>query len=212
VFAPEEMDRLSAETDRWRVQMTPEDERAWYATVGDEQVCVRVTGLRGSDVDFPFAERLAPIAALTGAGHRFYGSDLLVKPVGVSAGISDLPWHKDCALGLHSYRCISLTCGVAITASGADNGQLGVLAGSHRVNIPLFDLQDEVDLPAIYFTTEPGDVTVHLSCALHCATPPRHTERRVAYSGFRLPGDLAELDEKIRAVRDQAGRETYAPA
>jgi hypothetical protein len=212
VLAADEVARLSAETDRWRARMTADDSRAWFAAVGDERVCVRVTGLREGEVDVPLAVRLAPVAALTGDGHRFVGTDLLVKPVGVTEGISDLPWHKDCALGMHSYRCRSVTCGLSVTASGDGNGALGVVAGSHRVNIPLFDLGDDVDLPVRYLATEPGDVTVHLSCTLHCATPPQHAERRVAYSSLALAGDTAELDRKIRAVRDQAGRDTYAPA
>ena len=212
VFSPDEVAHLSDETDRWRAQMSDGDERAWYAAVGDERVCVRVTGLRDGDIDVPLAERLAPIGALTGDGHRYYGTDLLVKPVGVTEGISDLPWHKDCALGMHSYRCRSVTCGVSVTPSGDGNGALGVVAGSHRVNIPLFDLSAEIDLPLRYLATEPGDVTVHLSCTLHCSTPPRVSERRVAYSGMALSGDTAELDRKIRVVRDQAGRDTYAPS
>ena len=210
VFTAAEMDALSAEIDRWRGRMTPGDDRAWYARSGDEQVCVRVTNLARGDVRFPHAERLQPVADMVGAGHRYAATDLLVKPVGVTEGISDLPWHKDCALGLHSYNCTSMTCGVSVTGSGPDNGQLGVLAGSHRVNIPMFDLSDDVDLPVVWLETDPGDVTVHLSCALHCATPPRVAERRVTYSALRLPGDR-ELEAKIRAVRDQAGRDTYAP-
>lgn len=211
VFTADEMRVLSAEIDRWRDQMTPDDDRAWYGAVGGERVCVRVTNLATDAVEFPHRDRLAPLAAVTGDERRYGGSDLLVKPVGVEEGISDLPWHKDCALGLHSYRCAGLTCGVSVTASGPDNGQLGVVAGSHRVNIALTDLDDDVDLPRVFLTTEPGDVTVHLSCALHCATPPQHRERRVTYSSFRLPGGGGELDEKVRAVRDQAGRDTFAP-
>lgn len=211
VFEPAEMDALSEEIDRWRGRMTPADDRAWYATVDGEQVCVRVTNLPRDAVAFPHAERLAPVAALTGAGHSYGGTDLLVKPVGVTEGLSDLPWHKDCALGMHSYRCAGLTCGVSVTGSGADNGRLGVVAGSHRVNIALFDLDEKVDLPQVFLTTEPGDVTVHVSCALHCATPPVHTERRVTYSSLRLRSGTDELDDKVRAVRDQAGRDTYAP-
>ena len=212
VFTSDEMDLLSVEIDRWRDRMTPDDERAWYATVDDQQVCVRVTNLSAGDVEFPDAERLAPIAALFGDGHRYRGIDLLVKPVGVSQGISDLPWHKDCALGLHSYRCSGITCGVSVTGSGPDNGHLGVVAGSHRVNMALFDLDDGVDLPQMFLTTEPGDVTVHVSCVLHCATPPLHSERRVTYSSFSLPGGNPELNQVVARVRDQAGRDTYAPS
>jgi hypothetical protein len=211
VLDREEVARLDADVDRWRARMTADDRRAWYADAGGERVCVRVTGLAAAEVDVPLAERLAPISALTGDDRRFGGTDLLVKPVGVTAGISDLPWHKDCALGMHSYRCRTVVCGVSVTPSGDGNGALGVVAGSHRVNIPLFDLGDDVDLPLRYLSTEPGDVTVHLSCTLHCSTPPQRSERRVAYSSLVLTGDTQELDRKIRAVRDQAGRGTYAP-
>jgi hypothetical protein len=215
VFSASEMARLSDEMDSWFARMTPDDNRAWYARIGDdrdERRCVRVTNLARDDIGFPFADRLAPIASLTGdTSRRYTGSDLLVKPVGVTAGISDLPWHKDCELGGHSYRCCGITVGTSITASGPDNGQLGVLAGSHRVTVTMFDL-GRVDLPEVYLSTKPGDITVHLSCALHCATAPQHTERRVTYSGLGLPGDTRLIDRKIKGVRDQAGRETYAPA
>lgn len=210
VFEPFEMAELSAEIDMWRSRMTPDDERAWYATVDGERVCVRVTNLSRTDVAFPHEMRLSPIAELVGSGQEYAATDLLVKPVGVSEGISDLPWHKDCSLGLHSYNCTSMTCGVSVTGSGPANGQLGVLAGSHRVNLPLFDVADGIDMPMLWLSTEPGDVTVHLSCTMHCATPPVHSERRVTYSSLRFPGD-PELGAQIKAVRDQAGRETYAP-
>jgi hypothetical protein len=211
VIGAADRERLAEEMDTWFAAMSPEDERAWYAQVGDAHECVRVTNLRVDELAFPFADRLAPLAALTGAAHRYGGSDLLRKPIGVTEGLSDLPWHRDCELGMHSYRCPSLTAGISITPSGADNGQLGVIAGSHRVNVGLLDV-GRVDLPAVFLATEPGDVTVHLSCTLHCATPPVHAERRVTYSTFRLPGDADALDRGIKAVRDQAGRDTYAPA
>lgn len=56
----------------------------------------------------------------------------------------------------------------------------------------------------MFLATEPGDVTVHVSCVLHCATPPQRSERRVTHSTFRLPGNTEDLDRKIKAVRDQA--------
>ena len=211
VFSQDEMAHLSELMDAWRARMTPGDRRAWYAKRGEEEICVRVTDLTGDELDFPFEDRLSPIAAVTGKDHQFVGSDLLVKPVGISEGISDLPWHKDCALGLHSYSCASLTFGVSVTGSDETNGQLGIVAGSHRVNTPLFDVSDELDLPQLFLNTDVGDVTVHLSCAMHCATPPQHSERRVTYTSFKLPGSIDELADKIRHVRDQAGRETYAP-
>ena len=90
------------------------------------------------------------MAAMAGDDRLYAGSDLLVKPVGVTAG-------------------------------------------------------------HVFHTTGRGDVNVHLSCALHSATPPIHSERRVTYSSLRLPGDTQALDAQVKAVRDQAGRDTYAP-
>ena len=46
-------------------------------------------------------------------------------------GISDVPWHKDCSLGRHSYECCSLTVGISVTGADAESGQLRVVAGSH---------------------------------------------------------------------------------
>jgi len=34
----------------------------------------------------------------------------------------------------------------------------------------------------------------------------------VAYSTFMLEGDTSALEARIRGVRDQAGRETFAPS
>ena len=48
--------------------------------------------------------------------------EALVKPIGVVEGISDVPWHKDCSLGSHSYRCCSLTVGISVTGADADVG------------------------------------------------------------------------------------------
>jgi hypothetical protein len=80
------------------------------------------------------------------------------------------------------------------------------------VNIPLFDVSEQLDLPQVFLQTQPGDVTIHLSCAMHCATPPQHSERRVTYTSFVHPGSADELTAKVAEVRDQAGRQTYAPA
>ena len=56
--------------------------------------------------------------------------------------------------------------------------------------------------------TRTGDITVHLSCTLHQSQPPVERERRVLYTGFRLPlrGTDAEREalERLRAIREDA--------
>src|SRR5207244_146458 len=89
--------------------------------------------------------------------------------------------------------------------SGADamSGQLRVVAGSHRALIwPAFVRRD-LDLPIIDLPTQTGDVTLHLSCTMHMAQPPVERERRVLYTGFRLP---SMNPEAARAARERLGK------
>lgn len=215
VFDADELELIEARVAAIRAAARPGDTAAWWGrTAGDDgdPICIRVNDLPDDALGISMADRFAPLVELCGAEHSFDHIDVLMKPVDIVEGVSDLPWHKDCSLGLHSYQCLQLVLGLSLTASGPDNGQLGVVAGSHRVNIDQFGLSDDIDLPKVFIATEPGDVTVHLSCTLHCSTPPVHTERRVAYSTFMMPGDTRALEERIRAVRDQAGRDTFAPS
>lgn len=201
----------SALTDR-RTAARPDDPTTWWArTTTDEEICVRFNDLGDDVLPVSLGGATTFITAALGDGHEFDHIDALLKPVGVIEGVSDLPWHKDCSLGLHSHQCTRVVTGVSITASGPDNGQLGVIAGSHRFNLRGLLPPEEFGLPVVWIATEPGDVTVHLSCTLHSSTPPVHSERRVAYVTWRLPGDSRGLDDAVRSVRDQAGRDTFAP-
>jgi hypothetical protein len=165
-------------------------------------------------------DRLRVIAGLTGDGHHVSGSDAnrieaLFKPIGVVKGISDVPWHKDCSLGRHSYECCALTVGISVTGAGAGSGQLQVQAGSHRAHTWPALLQPRLDLPIVELPTSTGDVTVHLSCTLHMAQPPVDSERRVLYTGLRLPpldGAAAALArDRLRAVREKASISVSQP-
>ena len=68
--------------------------------------------------------------------------------------------------------------------------------------------QRNLDLPELELPTRTGDVTVHLSCTLHMSQPPERRERRVLYTGFRLPFAAsqarAEARARLRAVREGA--------
>src|SRR5213076_2967135 len=72
-------------------------------------------------------ERLQRLARLTDDDHQLCKPgdnknivEALVKPIGVVEGISDVPWHKDCSLGSHSYRCCSMTVGISVTGADAE--------------------------------------------------------------------------------------------
>lgn len=100
-----------------------------------------------------------------------------------------------------------------MTDSDDASGQLYVVAGSHRANVPLRGLRDDLDLPRIGLPTKAGDVTVHLSCTLHMSIPPTVRQRRVMYTAFALlarPEDSPAGADALRAVREQAPRKVTA--
>ena len=94
--------------------------------------------------------------------------------------------------------CSGLTVGICLTPVDEAHGGLDVVAGSHRANIARAQVDRGLDLPAVTLRADRGDLTVHMSCALHRSTHPASRERRVAYTGFALPprpGDRHEPDE-----------------
>jgi hypothetical protein len=150
-------------------------------------------------------DRFLSLSEIPGAGHEFGRKrannkiEALFKPIGVTEGISDIPWHKDCGIGRHSYDCCGLTTGISVTGADEVSGQLHALAGSHRALVWSGVMQPDLDLPDVPLATQTGDVTLHLSCTMHMAQPPVERERRVMYSGFSLP-PLAESSEEARAA------------
>jgi len=212
VFTEREMAAVSEDMDRAAPGYAPGDGRSWWARTADgAQRLVRMQGFdrRSSATAAILADaRLQWIADLTGDRHeRAIGAEnaieALVKPIGVVQGISDVPWHKDCSIGRHGYDCCGLTVGISVTGADAESGQLRVVAGSHRALVWPARRQPGVDLPEVALPTRTGDVTVHLSCTLHMAQPPVVRERRVLYTGLRLPSrDAAAVEARRRFVAD----------
>jgi hypothetical protein len=217
VFTKGEMEAVSRDMDAAAPGYSDGDGRSGWAGTADGTR--RLVRMQGFDEVSPAVEslvtdeRLARLGEITGAGHRWGQMksnriEALEKPVGIVEGLSDVPWHKDCSLGRHSYECSSLTVGVSVTGADAASGQLRVVAGSHRaLTWPAYRLRDDLDLPVVDLPTETGDVTMHLSCTLHMAQPPVERERRVLYTGFRLPlapGSRGDGRDRLRTVRETA--------
>ena len=201
VFTGDEMQRVSDDLDSAAHAATPDDGTSWWVRTkaGTRRPSRILNFLRQSTHLQALVKdgRFLGLGAIPGHGHVHSDSfgehfaepsaEGLVKPVGVTEGISDLGWHKDCARGGHSRFCCGLTIGIAVTDADEDSGELRVVAGSHRTNLPAAGLAEDVDLPVVAIPTRAGDVTIHCSCTLHEARPPRTKERKVVYTGFGLP-------------------------
>ena len=200
VFEEDEMAAVAADIDEWIAKATPDDGESWWAEDKDGlNQAVRVlffwdksAALRELVAD----DRYQWLAGLTGDGHvHGGGAEGLVKPLGIVKGLSDLPWHKDCGQGRHSYMCNSLTTGISVTGADRVSGALGVIPGSHRANTMATGRDRGLDLEPRMLETKTGDVTVHCSDTLHRAHAPIERPRKVVYSGFGLPplpGDEVE--------------------
>ena len=212
VFDEGEMAELGDDIDEWIAKATPDDGESWWA-IDDRGLnqAVRVlffydksAALRAAVND----DRYRWIGELTSDGHRHRGTaEGLVKPLGIVRGLSDLPWHKDCGQGRHSYDCNGLTCGISVTGADRMSGALGVIPGSHRANTVATGRDPNLDLQPMLLETKTGNVTVHCSDTLHRAHPPVEQPRKVVYSGFGLPplpGDVIEPDPRYsREARAQ---------
>jgi hypothetical protein len=218
IFSEAEMAAVEADFPVAAPHFEKGDPRAWFATTKDgREELVRMEGFdRYSEVsreliDKPGFQRIGGIPGLSHSqASRKPGTRIgaLSKPIGVVKGISDVPWHKDCSLGRHSYECCNLTVGISVTGADADSGQLRVVPGSHRALIwPAPCLQPGLDLEAVDLPTSTGDVTVHLSCTQHMSQPPVKKTRKVLYTGFgQEPADLEAANfqrQRLNEVRSK---------
>ena len=196
-FSPAEIEELNAVVSAERATAAPGDGRSWWATQADgTEVCCRLTYMANRSplvARLAADERLARVATLADPGlmpctDRLDGMSVVIKNPDVVAGLSDLPWHRDCGVGGHPVLCPGLNVGIQLDRADADNGQLHFLAGSHhhaaQQGVPAgIDERAVVSVEA-----DPGDVTVHFGHTLHAAPPPTSPTagRKALYVGFHL--------------------------
>lgn len=219
VFTEQEMAGVLEDLERAEAAARPDDGTSWWVRTsrGEHRPSRILNFFRQSKSlqELAAGDRFRALGALGGEGHVHSDSfgehfaeptaEGLMKPVGVSEGIADLGWHKDCARGGHSRFCCGLTIGIALTPADEESGELRVVAGSHRANLVGAGLAEDVDLPVVSLPAKTGDVSIHCSCTLHEARPPRTKERRVVYTGFGLPPKFA--DDDLPADRASLERE-----
>ena len=159
VFTPAEMAPIVRDLDDAVADAKRDDGQSWWARDGEgEWYAARVLGFNEkSDALRTLLrdERVAQLGRLT--DDRFVQRDPdtsdaaegLAKRIGVTDGISDVPWHKDCSPGGHSYRCCGLTVGLCLTPADRESGELGAIAGSHRANVQGGGVRADLDLPRV---------------------------------------------------------------
>lgn len=130
---------------------------------------------------------------------RGQGAMTVLKPFGVGSKLApsiagNLGWHTDCGLGGCPITCPSVNIGIHLDAAGPQSSRLWALAGTHGRSVH-HATSTSIDWPnAVPLDTDPGDVTIHYSCALHAGPPPTGPEqRRTLYLPFYGPETLRLL-------------------
>jgi hypothetical protein len=198
VFTADEVERFAVEIEHARALTPPGDPFSWWSVNTDgEEVVTRINylGRHSSLIDeLNFDSRLLRFARLAGAdlrvcNDRLDGPMVFIKHSNVVKGNGDLGWHVDDGIGGHPVMCPLLQLGIQIDHATPENGQLLVLAGSHRYTKHWLAWGEEGELPAVALETEPGDLTVHYGDAMHTTPPPTAdgAGRRALYFKFAEP-------------------------
>jgi hypothetical protein len=212
VFTKDEMEAVAADLDAALAVAEKEDGASWWAAnSAGVDLPVRILYFQERSAllrELLADDRLQWLAELTGDGHKggAMTAEGLIKPLDIVSGLSDLPWHKDCGQGGHSYLCNSMTVGISVTGASRRTGALGVVPGSHRANIQTARLDPNLDLAPRMLETQTGDITIHCSDTLHRSHRPEDGPRKVVYTGFRLPPKQGDRLPELPARRERSAR------
>jgi hypothetical protein len=198
VFENAEIEQYRAEVEHVRTQTTPGDLYSWWSVnAAGDKVVTRINYLgRHSSVlqELSHDARLARFARLANSDvrvcdDRLDGPMVFIKNSNVVEGNGDLSWHVDDGIGGHPVMCPLIQAGIQLDNANAANGQLLVLAGSHRYTKHWINWGEESELPAIAFDTAPGDLTIHYGDTMHTTPAPTAdgAGRRALYYKFAEP-------------------------
>jgi hypothetical protein len=198
VFSSDEVERIGAEIESARQRTTPDDPFTWWSvTTEGENVLTRINylGKYSSALgELSHDPRLLRFARLAGPDlevceDNLDGPMVFIKNSNIVKGNGNLGWHTDTPLGGRPVICPFIQVGLQLDHADPANGQLLVLAGSHRYVKHLMAWGQEAGLPVVAIETEPGDLTIHDGYALHTTPPPvaAGAGRRVLYYKFAEP-------------------------
>jgi hypothetical protein len=202
VFGTEETVRYASEVEHVRSLTTPGDPFSWWSVNADgDEVVTRIDylGRHSQPIDElcpdPRLLHYATLAsdAMRVCDDRLDGPMVFVKNSNVVKGNGDLGRHVDDGIGGHPVMCPLIQAGVQLDHATPENGQVLVLAGSHRSTKHWYEWGAETGLPVVAIETEPGDLTLHYGDTMHTTPPPTAdgAGRRASYCKFSEPHTFA---------------------
>jgi ectoine hydroxylase-related dioxygenase (phytanoyl-CoA dioxygenase family) len=202
VFSEDEVAGFLAEAELLRGEARKGDNLPWWGkgAAGEEVLC-RVTraGAKPRLRSIPGDARLRSLVDLAddelvhrAAEGSEEGMTVIWKQPGVTEGLGDLPWHRDCGMGGHAIMCPVLIASVFLTPSNPETGDLRMLPGSWNQGCGPIDARHPKAPKGAIFEARPGDLSLHYGDTMHAAPPPSRDDlpsyRISAVTGFVKPG------------------------
>jgi ectoine hydroxylase-related dioxygenase (phytanoyl-CoA dioxygenase family) len=214
VFGADEIARLRAEAEALAGEARKGDKLSWWGkNAAGEEVLTRVTRAAAKPAlrALPRDARLGALKDLADEAleHRAppsaeEGVSVIWKRPGMSEGLGDLPWHRDCGMGGHAIMCPTLIASVFLTPATPETGELRMLPGSWERGCGPIDARDPRAPRGVSFAAAPGDVSLHYGDTMHAAPPPTRddlaTYRISAVTGFARPGARAHRGRHYNEV------------
>jgi phytanoyl-CoA dioxygenase PhyH len=208
VFPPAEVAAFLEEAQQLQSEARHGDKLSWWGKdAAGEQVLCRVT--RGvakphlaslvNDARLHRLKELADAALVYRKGEG-EGVTVIYKRPGMTEGLGDLPWHRDCGMGGHAMMCPILLASVYLTDATPESGELAMLPGSHRAAFNAHDQRPDPTAYAAHFRARPGDVSLHYSDTVHAAPPPTDMQRH----GYRISAVLSFARPDARHHRGES--------
>jgi hypothetical protein len=202
VFSAAEVVGFLAEAEVLHGEAQKGDNLSWWGkgAAGEEVLC-RVTraGAKPRLRSIAGDARLRSLVDLAddelvhrGAEGSEEGVTVIWKQPGVTEGLGDLPWHRDCGMGGHAIMCPVLIASVFLTPSNPETGDLRMLPGSWNQGCGPIDARHPKAPKGAIFEAGPGDLSLHYGDTMHAAPPPARDDlpgyRISAVTGFVKPG------------------------
>ena len=181
VFSADEVDAFRRHGEGLRAMAREGDRLSWWARnqAGESILCRvthggRIPELRTLHTD-PRLQRLKELShheLVTRASTDEERVSLLIKNPGITEGLSDLPWHRDCGMGGHASMCPVLIASIYLWPSRPESGELRMLPGSHESSCGFAEAGGANAPRGISLAADPGDVSLHYGDIMHAAPPP----------------------------------------
>lgn len=181
VFSEEEIFGLRQAAMQLAKQAREGDQQSWWgkSETGEARLCRCLNAGTLSAFSGLYEDaRIARLAGLLpeGVDHpepsETDGITVVYKNPGVSEGLSDLPWHRDCGMGGHALMCPTYVFSIYLFDATPQQGCLQFLPGSHRYAYGFADTESGPVPGAETVPARAGDVTVHTGDVMHAAPPP----------------------------------------